>query len=114
MNLLTRWSSWDAARNVPRRVRAIGLLLISFLLSGCGAPTSVKIATLVNEREFYAARYNEACKVTPWPEWCVPQYKALADADKALKEAAAAYARGGKLPLQMKAAKKACKELGRH
>jgi len=78
--------------------------------SGCTSP-GVKIATLVNVREYHAARYTEACRVEPFPSWCKPKYDQLQVCRKAIEEAGAAFQRGGKFPLQMKAARKACSKL---
>lgn len=80
--------------------------------SGCTSP-GVKIATLVNVREYHAARYTESCRVEPFPSWCKPKYDQLQVCRKAIEEAGAAFARGGKFPLQMKAAKKQCAALGK-
>ena len=78
--------------------------------SGCTSP-GVKIATLVNVREYHAARYTEACRVEPFPSWCKPKYDQLQVCRKCIEEAGAALQRGGKFPLQMKAARKACSKL---
>jgi hypothetical protein len=78
--------------------------------SGCTSP-GVKIATLVNVREYHAARYTESCRVEPFPSWCKPKYDQLQVCRKAIEEAGAAFQRGGKFPLQMKAARKACSKL---
>lgn len=78
--------------------------------SGCSSP-GVQIATLVNTREYHAARYTEACRVEPFPSWCKPKYDQLQVCHHAIEEAGAAFARGGKFPLQMKAARKACSKL---
>lgn len=89
----------------------VALSVVALLAaSGCTSP-GVKIATLVNVREYHAARYTESCRVEPFPSWCKPKYDQLQVCRKAIEEAGAAFQRGGKFPLQMKAARKACSKL---
>lgn len=77
---------------------------------GCTRPAAV-IATHVNNREFYYNRYIDECVTVKGPETCeafqgsINQYKA------AVIEAEAANARGGKLPLQLKALKESLKKV---
>jgi len=110
MNLLTRGILRGRPRNFPRLAGPLGILLVSFLATGCSSP-GVEIATLVNVREYHAARYTEACRVEPYPDWCKPKYDAIQACRTTIEEAGKAFARGGKFPLQMKAARKACSKL---
>ena len=95
--------------NMPMK-RVLMVLVIAAVAGGCARP-AVKIATHLNNREFYYNRYIEECVVLKGPETCgdfqiaVNQYKA------AVIEAEAANARGGKLPLQLEALKDALKKV---
>ena len=100
----------EAALEPPAEVDETQVSSISYTVDDLRTRL-IKIATLVNVREYHAARYTEACRVEPYPAWCKPKYDAIQACRTTIEEAGKAFARGGKFPLQMKAARKACSKL---
>ena len=95
--------------NMPMR-RILILVAIAAVMIGCSRP-AVKIATHLNNREFYYNRYIEECVEVKGPPACT-EFQATVNAYKtAIVEAEAANARGGKLPLQLKALEDALKKV---
>lgn len=96
--------------NHPMSRKLILVLLVAATLSGCTGP-ALKIATHVNNREYYYNRYIDACVTQVGPDYCsvlqleINKYKAF------IVEAEAANARGGKYPLQLKALKSQLKKV---
>ena len=91
--------------------RFAALAAAALITVGCGTAESVKVASSVNAFYFVNSRYEERCVAVVGPvKECRATNDALARWKKALKESDEAIQRGGKLPLQIKYAKKLEKE----
>lgn len=77
---------------------------------GCTRPAA-RIATHLNNREFYYNRYIEECVVVKGPETCIDFQASVNQYKTAVIEAEAANARGGKFPLQLDALKASLKKV---
>jgi hypothetical protein len=87
-------------RNLFTRT-AIAIVLI---LTGCSAPP-IRVATHVNNREFYYARYIEECVEISQPiapPGCAAFRIEVNRYKRVIEEAYQANERGGKYPLQLK------------
>ena len=91
-------------------MRRILLVIIMVASASCASPATT-IATHLNHREFYYNRYLEECVVLKGPETCIEFQAAINRYKESVMEAEAANARGGKLPLQLKALKENLKKV---
>ena len=83
-----------------RKRFAIAALVAIFAL-GCTRPAA-RVATHLNNREFYYNRYVEECVAVKGPVSCDEYQKAVNRYRELIIEADAANQRGGKYPLQLK------------
>ncbi len=86
----------------------IGILVLTALTS-CGSTEGFKIKTSINNYYYYYNRFKDACpseKKAECPQ-VLDQGLALDEWYKRISEAKEANERGGKLPLQLEALKKA-------
>lgn len=90
--------------------RPLIVAILATIAAGCSRP-AVVIATHLNNREFYYNRYVDECVVVKGPEECLAFQAAVNEYKASVVEAEAANARGGKLPLQLKALKDALRKV---
>lgn len=91
--------------------RRVGRLLLGLgapaILSGCasyGRHAAETVATHQVARDFYRARYEEACHVQDYPAWCVGRDMKLNAYDAHLREAGDSLKwveKGARMPLQL-------------
>ena len=80
---------------------ALGLSLVLLVFAlGC-ASTVKRVAGAQNVHDFRKARYDEACHVPQFPDWCKGYDEKLNAFKKHLGEARIALQWGGPLPLQL-------------